>query len=295
LRYIDPANEHQFTDPALAKRWMPIDRYSGGSEHTTLHLLYARFFTKVLYDLALSPVSEPFTERFNRGLILGPDGQKMSKSKGNVINPDEVVAKFGADAVRMYMAFMGPYNEPGNYPWNLDGTLAIRRFLDRIYVLAGRVEDIALSEEMARIEAQAIQKVATDIDRFKFNTAISSLMVFVRDLEAQPSVPRSTMRTLVQLVAPFAPHLAEHLWESLAGEGSVHAAAWPAADESLLKTASVSVTVQVNGKRRGEVLLAPDAPEEEALAAARALSAIATVGEPKRVIYVPGRILNLVL
>src|SRR5690606_32909055 len=132
LRYLDPEDTHDFSDQERMRRWLPVHRYSGGSEHTTMHLLYARFFTKALYDLALVPIAEPFVERYNRGLILGPDGQKMSKSKGDVLNPDTVVAALGADAVRMYLAFIGPYNEPGNYPWNLDGTASMRRFLDRI-------------------------------------------------------------------------------------------------------------------------------------------------------------------
>jgi leucyl-tRNA synthetase len=298
MRYLDAEDTHDFTDQALMKKWMPVDRYSGGSEHTTMHLLYARFFTKVLHDLALCPVDEPFKQRFNRGIILGPDGAKMSKSKGNVVSPDEVVGTFGADAVRMYLAFIGPYNEPGHYPWNLDGTLAMRRFLDRIFKISEKSVEEEASQEVKRAIALAIQKVGTDIDRFKFNTAISSLMILVRDLENLKGVPKEALRTLVILLAPFAPHLAEHLWEKLGQEGSVHAAEWPEADSSLLTTSEVVLAVQVNGKKRGEVTLAPDASEAEALHAAIQIESVKTsLGKmrPSRVIYVPGRILNLVV
>ncbi|MDB5189114.1 MAG: leucyl-tRNA synthetase [Parcubacteria group bacterium] len=297
LRYLDPKDDHDFSDQSLMKKWMPVDRYSGGSEHTTMHLLYARFFNKALYDLALVPTSEPFGERFNRGLILGPDGAKMSKSKGNVVNPDGVVEKFGADAVRMYLAFIGPYNEPGNYPWNLDGTFAMRKFLDRVNALYEKKTDAELSDETTKHLALAIKKIGTDIDRFKFNTAISTLMTLVRELEQLPQVPMQAKRTLLILLAPLAPHLAEHLWSKLGEEGSVHQAQWPAVDESLLAVNEVTVTVQIQGKRRGEITLRPDSNEDEALMLAKSIPTVAKAieaGPPKRVIYVQGRILNLV-
>lgn len=298
FRYLDAHNEHAFSDPALIKKWMAVDRYSGGSEHTTMHLLYARFFTKVMYDLALSPVSEPFIERFNRGIILGPDGAKMSKSKGNVINPDEVVTKFGADAVRMYLAFIGPYNEPGHYPWNLDGSFAMRKFLDRIYALLEKRNESTPDEATLRALAQASAKVGAEIDRFKFNTAISGLMILVRDLEALKEVPTSTLMTLTMLLAPFAPHLAEHMWKECGGTGSVHTQQWPEVDPSLLLEDTDTVIVQINGKKRAEMTLPKGASEEEALLAARSMAGVESAingGAPKRVIYVPGRILNIVI
>jgi leucyl-tRNA synthetase len=295
-RYLDPEDDHDFSDQAAMKKWLPVNRYAGGAEHTTMHLLYSRFFYKALHDLALAPTGEPFHERFNRGLILGPDGQKMSKSKGNVINPDEFVAKYGADAVRVFLAFMGPYNEPGNYPFTLEGVGSMRKFLERAAALVA-LPDGAMTDEVSRSLARAAAKVAAESERFKFNTAVSALMILVRDLEKEKALASEAKRDLLRLIAPFAPHLAEHLWERAGGEGSVHAATWPAYDAALLAEETVSVAVQVNGKRRGEVSLPQDATEADALAAAQELSAVASAlggKPPARVVYVPGRILNLV-
>lgn len=297
FRYLDPKDTHDFSDVSLMKKWLPINRYSGGSEHTTMHLLYARFFTKALHDLALVSVDEPFTERFNRGLIMGPDGQKMSKSKGNVVNPDDFVKEYGADAVRMYLAFIGPYNEPGSYPWNLDGVSAIRKFLERIIRLSDRIKDIStVRDALTFALARASHKVAEDGDRFKFNTSVAALMILVNEFEAAEIVPKIALAPLVVMLAPFAPHLAEHLWEKLGGEGSVHQQAWPvfaqvAAEER-------EVVVQVNGKRRGSILLVLDASESDAVIAARAVPTVEVAlggKEPVRVIYVVGKILNFVV
>ncbi len=297
LRYLAPDDAKHFSIAALMKKWLPVNRYSGGSEHTTMHLLYARFFYKALHDLALTPTPEPFDERFNRGLILGTDGQKMSKRWGNVVNPDEMVASYGADALRTYLAFIGPYNEPGSYPWNLDGVTAMRKFLDRVAALYDATADREPNDAENRTLAKAAQKVAVDSERFKFNTAISALMIALNELSAEESVSREAYRVYLRLLAPFAPHIAEHLWERGGGEGSIHRAAWPTVDESLLVADTVTVVVQLAGKKKGELMLAPDASEEDALQAARALPALAdffTNGTPGRVIYVPGRILNLV-
>lgn len=297
LRYLDPKDSHDFSDKALMKKWMPINRYSGGSEHTTMHVLYARFFTKALYDLALVPVDEPFVERFNRGLIMGPDGQKMSKSKGNVINPDEFVQLYGADAVRIYLAFIGPYNEPGSYPWNLDGVAAMRKFLERIERLVERATaGTEMSEALQQALARASAKVAEDGDRFKFNTSIAALMILVNELEAEEALPKAVVAPLLSMLAPFAPHLAEHLWEKTGREGSVHQQSWPVL--ALALTAEKEVVVQVNGKRRGSIVLTAESTEEEAVSAAHALAPVANAlggKEPKRVIFVPGKILNLVV
>ncbi len=295
LRYLDPKNPHNFSDAALMKKWLPINRYSGGSEHTTMHLLYARFFMKALYDLALVPVDEPFTERFNRGLIMGPNGQKMSKSKGNVINPDHFVDTYGADAVRLYLAFIGPYNEPGSYPWNLDGVAAMRKFLERIVRCAERAqEEIPVPDSVAQAIAHASLKVATDGDRFKFNTGVAALMTLLNEFENIPP-PKAAMRSFAILLASFAPHLAEHLWERLGGKGSVQQASWPAASRAAAEEGEVAV--QVDGKRRGSVHISLSASETDAARAARELPAVAAAlagKDPARIIYVPGRIINLV-
>lgn len=300
LRYLAPHEEHAFSDSGLLKRWLPVNRYSGGSEHTTMHLLYARFFHKALFDMALVPTPEPFYERFNRGLIMGTDGQKMSKSKGNVVNPDEFVQKYGSDAVRMYLAFIGPYNEPGSYPWNLDGVEAMRRFLDRIYNLRERVcydEGFSSTPDIQNAIRRAVEKVTLDTERFKMNTAISALMILVKELESWSSIAPNDYRNLLILLAPYAPHLSDYLWGISGGEGSVHQSAWlNAADFQNIENADV-IAVQVNGKRRGEITLHKGATETDALLAARAIPAIeAALGymPPARTIYVPGRILNLV-
>jgi len=296
-RYLDAQDENDFSDMGLMKTWLPVDMYSGGAEHTTMHLLYSRFFHKALHDLALVPHDEPFLERNNRGIILGTDGHKMSKSKGNVVNPDDMVQKYGADAVRMYLSFIGPYNEPGNYPWNLDGVFSMRRFLDRIHTVSTRVTDVEASPELSRALMKAVEKVGTDIGRMKYNTAISALMVCLKDFEALESVPRDAFREFVILLAPLAPHLAEHLFEALGGEGSVHQASWPIVNQELLSSETKTVIVQVSGKKRGEISLPDGASEADALALARELPTLKDLfskGEPSRVIFVPNRILNLV-
>lgn len=296
LRYLSPHNTVNFSDPETMKKWLPVNRYSGGSEHTTMHLLYARFFVTALYDMALVPIEEPFMERFNRGLIMGPDGQKMSKSKGNVINPDEFVREYGADAVRMYLAFIGPYNESRTYPWQLDGVASMRKFLDRVYRLAMRANaDGATSNELKRAIAVASQKIADDADRFKFNTAVAALMILLNAYEAEQSVSREAVQLLLILLAPFAPHLAQHLWAKHGGQGSVHEAQWPALTGAI---ETREVVVQVNGKRRGALSLSPDLAEADAVHEARKLPQVVAAldgVEPRRVIYVPGRIINLVL
>ncbi|MBU6490571.1 class I tRNA ligase family protein [Patescibacteria group bacterium] len=296
LRYLDPKDAHDFSDAALMRKWLPVNRYSGGGEHTTMHLFYARFFTKALYDLALVPVEEPFTERFNRGLVMGPDGQKMSKSKGNVLNPDEFVERYGADAVRIYLAFIGPYNEPGNYPWNLDGVVSMRRFLERAARVLDRAEERPEEPEIQQAVRRTSVKIAADGDRFKFNTCIAALMTLLNEFEKSPTVSRMAARSFVIMLAPFAPHAAEFFWEQLDEKESVHQTSWPAIAPSAVE--EVTVVLQVNGKRRGSVRLSPTASQEDAMNAALAIPGITKIvsGErPERLVYVPGKVVNLVM
>lgn len=296
LRYLNSRNTHNFSDSALMEKWLPINRYSGGSEHTTMHLLYARFFIKALYDLALVPMEEPFIERLNRGLIMGPDGRKMSKSKGNVVNPDEFVKKYGSDAVRVYLAFIGPYNEPGNYPWNLEGVASMRRFLERIARLTGRVKTIEISDRQRQAITRANLKITEDADRFKFNTSIAALMILVNEFESIPILSKTAFKDFVIMLAPFAPHLAEYLWEKLDEKGSVHQTMWPTVHT--IVTYENDIVVQVNGKRRGSVRLSVGTSEADAVAAAQALAPVTTALDNRkivRVVYIPEKIINLVV
>ncbi|CAN5689546.1 hypothetical protein BH11PAT2_BH11PAT2_04340 [soil metagenome] len=308
MRYLSPHNDQAFSDQALMKKWLPVDRYSGGNEHTTVHLLYARFFYKALYDLGLVPTAEPFNERFNRGLILGTDGQKMSKRWGNVLNPDEFVEKYGADAVRMYLAFIGPYNEAGSYPWKHEGIESMRRFLDRVYALRTKIakDDPAVESSAAaqKALARAAHKIASDLTRFKTNTAVSAFMILMNSLEEESNLSQKDFESFLVVLAPLAPHLAEALYEDVktnptddATTQSIHSQPWPSFDPSLLEDETVVIGVQVAGKRRGEVSLSPAATEEEALKVALSDPKIAQIfpsGTPSKVIYVPGRILNLI-
>jgi len=238
---------------------------------------------------------------------MGPDGQKMSKSKGNVINPDEFVEKYGADAVRVYLAFIGPYNEPGSYPWNLDGVAAMRKFLERVVRVVSYVTDkkgimqgmTSFSDAGRRFVADSVRKIAEDGDRFKFNTGIAQLMALLNEFEMASKAGENlddAVHDYIIMLAPFAPHLAEHLWERLGGEGSVHQQAWPAATVTALS--EKEVVVQVGGRRRGSIRISPSAEEAEAVAEALKVPAItAALGgkEPVRVVYVPGKVLNLVV
>lgn len=297
-RYLDSKNENEFASKKVLKDWMPVSQYFGGAEHTTMHLLYSRFWTKALYSLGLVNESEPYQHRLNRGLILGPDGQKMSKSKGNVIDPDDVVSHVGADTVRTYLAFIGPFNEPGSYPWDPNGVVGVRRFLDRVYRLKGRISDNTSPEEVTRELHKTIKKVTEDMQRFKFNTAISAMMILVNTIEKSASISKDDYQIVLQLVACFAPHLSEELWFSLGNTDSIHTSAWPIYDESLIIESQQILAVQINGKVRAEVGLSPDATEEEVKTVVfdnKEVQKWLDGNEPKKFIYVPGRIINIVV
>ncbi|MDB5224381.1 MAG: leucine--tRNA ligase [Candidatus Adlerbacteria bacterium] len=297
LRYADPKNTAEFASKEKLENWLPVDLYSGGSEHTTMHVLYSRFWHKAMFDMGLVNTPEPYLKRMNRGLIMGPDGQKMSKSKGNVIDPDEIVRQLGADTVRMYLAFIGPYNEVGAYPWNPGGTVGVRRFLERVIKLkVGGNEP--LDSKTDAVLHQTIKKVGDDIGTLKLNTCVAALMTLLNTFEKLDTVPHDAYSTFVQLLAPFAPHLSDELWEKLGNDSSVHLVAWPQFDPAKLVADTVIVGVQINGKARGTVELAAGVTQEEALAAARSNENVAKWLEgkvEKRAVYVPGRIINIVV
>ena len=286
---------------------MPIDLYSGGAEHTTMHVLYSRFWQKALFDLKLVKDKEPYTRRMNRSLILGPDGQKMSKSRGNVIDPDKVVEQLGADTVRMYLAFVGPYNEVSTYPWNPDGVVGVRRFLERIWKIQnGDFVNPNLDLRNPNIEIllhKTIKKVGEDIVAQKFNTAISQLMIFLNAVEKEAlrdpqgkGIGKEQWKTLLRLLAPFAPHMTEELWRELGNKKSIHLEKWPAFDAKLLREETVMIAIQINGKTRGETEVSTDADKKTFEEAARnAVKARLEGKQIVRTIVVPGRLVNFVV
>ncbi len=295
LRYIDNKNNSALSNLEAQTAWMPIDIYFGGAEHTTMHLLYSRFWQKALLKLGLVAHSEPYRRRINRSLILGPDGNKMSKSKGNVIDPDEQVARVGSDTVKMYLAFMGPYGETGSYPWDMGGIAGIRRFLERVNGLFEHV--IATEPEaMTRLLHKTIKKVQGDIHEFKFNTAISAMMVYINAAEKE-GLSETSYEAILKLLAPFAPHLTEELWMTAGKTSSIHLEPSAAYDAALAADSEVTIGVQVNGKLRGNITIAPDATEATAVAAARSLETVQKwlQGDVTKLIYVPGKILNFIV
>ncbi len=302
LRYIDPRNAAAAVDPTKEKYWMPVDLYIGGPEHTVSHLLYARFWHKVLFDFGLVSGDEPIKKLAHQGDILGPDGSRMSKSRGNVINPDEVRQQYGADAARLYICFLGPFDK--SKPWSTTGIDGVRRFLDRLWRLVvaedGSTHQFSeeVSEDLNRLLHKTIKKVGEDIENLSFNTAISAMMILVNEIYAQNARPQRVLRPLVQLLAPFAPHVAEELWSRLGGAGFVSVAAWPQFDPALTIDDSVTIGVQVLGKTRGDIKIGVNASEQEAMEAARRIPAVKNALEGKtvaKVIYKPGKILNIVV
>ena len=294
-----PSLENWKSKTEKFNHWMPISFYSGGAEHTTMHLLYSRFFHKVLFDMGLTGESEPYVRRMNRGLILGSDGQKMSKSRGNVIDPDKEVERLGADTVRMYLAFIGPYNEVGSYPWNPDAAIGVRRFLERVWKLQNKIT--ANSSELQASESlmhQTIEKITNDLAVFKTNTAVSQLMVLVNEFSKREVVSRKSFETFLKLLAPFAPHMAEELWSLLGHEDSIHTEAWPTYDPDKLASDEVTLAVQINGKIRATLVVSTSATEDEITVKTLALSEVKKWldnKEPRKVIVVSGKIVSIVV
>jgi leucyl-tRNA synthetase len=304
LRYLDPRNSQRGWDPAKEKYWMPVDLYIGGAEHAVLHLLYARFWHKFLYDLGFVSTKEPFQKLINQGMILGEDGQKMSKSRGNVVNPDRVIEDYGADSMRLYEMFMGPLE--AIKPWSMQGVQGVYRFLQKTWRLvvdeetgerAAAIQDAEPDEETVRLLHQTIRKVGTDIETFGFNTAISAMMIFVNHLARQEVRPRSVVESFVLLLAPFAPHIAEELWQRLDHGESLAWERWPQYDAELAKEKQVELPVQVNGKVRDRIVVPADLDEEQIKA--KALANEKVIGflagkPPKKVIVVKGKLVSIV-
>lgn len=298
LRYIDPKNQKVLVDKKKEKKMMAVDLYVGG-DHATRHLIYARFWHKFLYDQKIVSTPEPFMRLEFLGLILASDGRKMSKRWGNVVNPDDMVADFGADAFRLYEMFMGPFMQ--SIAWNTDGVVGTRRFLEKVWKLGDRVSSIqklVIKKEILSLLHQTIKKVTEDIEAFKFNTAVSELMIFVNALEKESVVPRSVFETMLLLLSPFAPHITEELWEKLGYQQSIFLEKWPKWDEKKMVVDTVKLAVQVNGKVRTllEVSVATDEATVRAMALADEKVSAYTEGRTlRKAIYVPGRVLNLVV
>jgi leucyl-tRNA synthetase len=299
LRYLDPHNDHELASRDRIDYWMPVDLYVGGAEHAVLHLLYARFWHKVLFDIGVVNTDEPFARLVNQGMILGEGGVKMSKSLGNVINPDEIVAEYGADAMRLYEMFMGPLE--ASKPWSTRGIIGVRRFIDRIWRTAEReLTDAEPGREHLKVLHQTIRKVGEDTSRLEFNTSISQMMIFVNEIYAAEDapLPRRLWEPFVQILAPYAPHLAEELWERLGRSPSVSRVPWPAFDAELAREQTLTVVVQVNGKVRDRIEAAPGTPGPELEKRALALERVRqyTDGhQVAKVIVVPDKLVNVVV
>jgi leucyl-tRNA synthetase len=304
LRFIDPKNQNWLVDQAKERYWMPVDLYIGGSEHAVLHLLYSRFWHKVLHDIGVVSTPEPFKKLVHQGTVLGEDNQKMSKSRGNVVNPDDMMDQFGADAVRLYEMFMGPLEAAK--PWSSRGVEGITRFLDRVWRLAmdeeghlsKAVTGIEPASDQQRILHQTIKKVTEDIEELRFNTAIAQMMVFTNEMTKLEQRPRALLEPFLLLLAPFAPHVAEELWERLGKRPSVSQQPWPAYDPALVVSERLEIPLQVNGKLRSKIEVAADASEAEIVAMAQQDHKLVEWLQgkpPRKVIYVPKKLVNFVV
>ncbi len=299
LRFADPNNEKEFASKKQIKKWLPVDLYVGGAEHTVMHLLYARFFTKVLHKLGYIGFKEPFLKLRHQGIIIAEDGKKMSKSLGNVVNPDSEIVKQGADTVRMYEMFLGPLEDMK--PWNTKNIAGIRRFLDKAWMFTESWKEGKGTEALERTMHQTIRKVGEDIEEFRFNTAISALMICLNEMrsaqEAGNHATRSQAESFLKMLAPFAPHLTEELWSVIGNKASIHEQPWPSFDAKTAQAESVRLVLQVNGRVRDTIEVAPAISEEKAKLLALENKKIQEwLGgkAPKRVVVVPGRLVNIV-
>lgn len=298
LRYLDPQNSNELASPEAIKYWMPVDWYNGGMEHTTLHLLYSRFWYKFLYDIGIAPSPEPYKKRTSHGLILGENGEKMSKSKGNVVNPDEIVETYGADTMRIYEMFIGDYEQPA--PWSTKGIRGSKRFIDRVWGLQDIISQ--QNESNKKLESsfhKTIKKVTEDIENLKFNTAIAALMALINEIYAAGSITREQLRIFVLLVSPFAPHIAEEIFSVCKlGEGFASLQSWPAFDESKCIDSEIEMVLQINGKIKAKVSVLRGLGKDEILKIAKENESFSkNLGEKEiiKVIYVPDKLLNVVV
>ena len=293
LRYTDPHNDTALASQEALKYWLPVDWYNGGMEHTTLHLLYSRFWHKFLYDNGIVPTKEPYQKRTSHGMILGSNGEKMSKSRGNVVNPDDIVAEFGADTLRTYEMFIGAFDLSA--AWSQEGVRGCRRFLDRVWKLQDMVVDgDGYSKELEIKMHQTIKKVSQDFENLKYNTAIAAMMALINEFYKVGKITKQEFKTLITLLNPVAPHITEELWSILGFEGRLYQTTWPEYEEAKTVENEVEIAVQINGKTKATVKLAKDADREAALEAGKAALADKLTGTIVKEIYVPGRIINIV-
>jgi len=295
FRFVDPHNDKEFASAEAIKQWLPIDMYAGGAEHTVLHLMYARFFAKVLYKLGLIDFSEPFTKLRHPGTVLAEDGRKMSKSLGNVVNPDDVIEQFGVDTLRLHIMFIGPLED--KKPWSSKTILGPRRFLEKVWRLSEKISD-ASGVANETLLHQTIKKVSEDIQSLSYNTAISTLMVLAGDMDKNENISKNAYNTLLQLLAPFAPHISEELWRQLGNKKSIFLEKWPEYDKAKIKTENVTIVIQINSKVRDSIITPLDIEEKKVINIAFARPIIKNfIGEKKiqRTIYVKNKLINIVV
>ena len=294
LRYTDPHNDKALASPEALKYWLPVDWYNGGMEHTTLHLLYSRFWHKFLYDQGVVPTPEPYQKRTSHGMILGENGEKMSKSRGNVVNPDDIVQEYGADTLRTYEMFIGAFDLAAS--WSEDGVKGCRRFLDRVWKLQDLMTDEeGYSKDLETKMHQTIKKVSNDFENLKYNTAIAAMMTLLNDFYKKGSITRGELKTLIILLNPVAPHITEEMWQIIGCEGRVYQQTWPEFDEAKTVESSVEIAVQINGKVKGTLGIQKDDPKDQVIAKAKEVIADKLTGNIVKEIYVPGRLVNIVL
>ena len=297
LRYCDPKDDKAFASPEALEYWMNVDWYNGGMEHTTLHLLYSRFWHQFLYDIGAVPCAEPYQKRTSHGMILGEDGQKMSKSRGNVINPDDTIAEIGADATRLYEMFMGAFDQA--IPWSTNGARGCRRFLERVWRLIDMLKDGAgYQKALTPLMHETIKKVGEDYEAMKFNTAIAAMMTLVNEFYAADGCTRDELKTLLLLLAPVAPHICEEMWEQLGFGTEIAYETWPTYDEKAMKRSEIEIAVQVNGKVRGHLTVSPELTREQAereLPANPDVQKLVGDKQLVKLIFVPGRLCNLIV